>query len=806
MVLNINHSLVMEGANKRFKNESLYRIPALEESYSIMGVRSITEIKEEMNQTLIEFYKLAGIDSMALTEANVLKDVWDKIASVFNALIGFIKKVKNIIISLIDAYILRKKKQKVQEAKKQEKEIKNKIAEYYDKDMYFDVTMYDNHLSPELMDAEWPSPDLIYNQNQISSLLQVVDEIVTKKSWDTEGAKHSLGSQYDVVRNMRTSLREKLVPEKYIDEDYANDAAYQKGLTTVLCGKSEKIVRKVDIATALRAQSNLKMYDETIAAFTKVKNEVNAKYNSIISEVEKLKRSTEDRVKDPRKYMIQNNQYGPVSSESYIGYVAKFATAIYEMILGTLNDHLLAYTTKMNMLVEMETMDRFIVDRVTSIVDQKIAQETSVKTESAIIIDDNNEYFELCREANEYLNEFVKGCLLLRQEQSDYELYQYVQEHVLMEAEDENKKNGFMDRINKLVELVANMFKKFLTSIAAITERDKKWFEQNEKTITDPNFKFPNQNEKIGEWIDYQVSDFTKSSNVPVFDMTNTELMNALESEETFSKYIFTKMGGSESTITSDEAKNGSFSKKCEAIFSSGGEQKEVQVSALQAKKDEMFKYCKDYLNGEGGTIYKNIVNESKVLDNSKKNVMRTLKTHETTSNNTQNTDANQKETTTQTTQTASTSTNTGTQGNANNATAQNAQSSNTSTQTKTNEDFNFDLASVLGICENTFLMELQMPQTAKADRAAVDKNISAAGGDDKDTLKDLRDKANRFFTMYGNMLGAKMSCSMKCYKQYMQLFKWGLGSTNRPAENTETVNATGAEEDKSIVDKAKEK
>lgn len=814
MVLNINHSLIMEGANKRFKNESLYRIPAMEESYYLMGLRTITEMKEEMNQTMLEFYKLSEMDMDVISEAddsknqNILKKVWDQIKKIFETLIKAVIHIKNVILAAIDAYIANRRRKKKQEQKKAEKEGREKIAEHYTEDMYFGVSMYRNDLSPELSNADWPSSDLIFNSNQIYSMIEVIDGMVKKNSWDTNAANTGLKMQYDTIENMRILLRKKLVPAAYVNNDYMNDAAYEKGLRTVITGNDTKLMRKVDMATALRSYENLKSYDNIIKEFEKVKSDVNKKYSSITTDLQKLMRETEDRVKNPMKYAMKNNINGPVSSQTYIESIARFAGSIYNVILGALNDHLLAYTIKMEILVEKENTDQFIIDRINGLIDQKLALNQQPSNESApVIIDMDNEYYELCKEADETLNEFCRGCLLLRQEQSDYELHQYLYENVLMEADGQDKV-GFSKRIEQLIEFVVNMFNRFKTSLDALITRDKKWIEQNEKIITNNNFQFPNQNEKIGEWVDYDVNEFTKSSNIPVFDMTNKELITALESEESFSKYIFTKMGKSESSISNEEAKNGSFSKKCEALFSSGGQQKEVLISQLQSKKNEMFTYCKGYMGGEEGSVYKNIVKESSVLDASKKNVLRTLKTHET---NGQQQKTEQNKTNTQTQQTSSTSTNKGTPENQQNANTQNTQSSSTSAQTKTNEDFNFDLASILGICENSLLMELQMPQTEKVDRAAIDQNISAAGGDDKDTLKDLRNKANRFFTMYGNMLGAKMSCSMKCYKQYMQLFKWSLkASDNRSQTNSDNLNNDNTEQtadtEETIADKVKKK
>lgn len=804
MGVNINYSLVMEGADRRFIDSELFYSP-VQKSFYLEALTEITEIKEELYGTLREFYIASSnqvLNERGLSKVDdVVKTIWAKASDLFAALLRGLARVRDFIVGLIDKFLKRSK----ESAKKDEKDLKaidtyKKIVREYTPDIYFDMDMRSNMLTQKLTDSRWPSPTAI-EMKSVSEVLDGLDAELKKTNGNFNQAKVYMTNIISNVNKKRIEIRRELLGKEFRG-DTESDADFEDFVKFNIAGSLEN--RKITMDIATRAHDNLEKYDKIFEDFTKIKSEVTKSYNTTIHEIETLKSKAQDRVLNPQKYAYTKGPTGTYFpgevSEQYIGMIATYCVSIYDVVSKMINDQVKIYGAKLQTLEEMRVTDKRIVKMVLAAID---AKEEGSLTECVYNVTDDPEYRQLCREAEDNLEQFVEGCLQLRQLNAQRDAYRVLSESRVVYLNEAT----IMERIDQLIQMVVQMFKRFVVSIQKLGIRDKKWFEENAKTILAADFKFPNQDLEIGKWYSYNIDLISKSSNVPVFDTTNTEIMNALADDDAFAKYIFTKLGTSETAIKSDDAKNGNFAKKCEAVFADGGEEKTIKISEVQGDKDKMFKYCQDYIEGEGGSIYKAISQESKVLDESKKTVMRAIKTHQTSTsqNNQQDTQQNaeQKTATTQTdTQKATTGASTQ-QTASNNA---NAQASSASTQTAAKESSDIDIAKIFGIRENPFLLEIDLPNTGKADKSAVDNNISAGGGDDENKLKELRVKANRFFTMYGNLLGAKMTSSMKCYKQYMQLFKWALNSNkNRTDANTETLGTGETSNDKPIADQAKE-
>ena len=763
MGVNVNSSFLVHGANSQF------HIPLYEsnfiESYYLPSLNIINEMNDEMRNLHLELYKTEEMEFV--NEANLLKTLSDRINAIFSGILAAIKRVKEAILNAIDRFLSKGKKTTVNNDTI--KDVRKYINDYYDNDLYITLNVYSNSLKEELTNANIPSTDLIFSNKDFDHVLDMVNNQMHNSLGLTEDQiKKCLQEFGEKMKQERISRRQQFIGVKAIDpSDLVDFVKYKNQLTNYYIGA--KSDRKITRAIVVDSLDNAERYPSYIKKIGEVKSDVEKKYNALSKRVETFRNDVNEALKNPSKKINgEDAQADPdeiLKKERHITIIAQQAIVLSNTISEMLQDHLTAYMVKLECLHTMRDQDKYIIDRVVDAIKTK----TGIKNENSYIVLRK----DLEDEMEDALTKFCEGCFLLKEYQSEQYIRSYVCENVFLEA-DENKQNA----VQRIVNMIVTMFQKFMTSLNQLIGKDKKWYEANEKVIKASDFKFPAQNEELGEWKPFRTDLIQKEIDVPDFDMNNKQLMESLATDETFAKFIYTKIGATEADIKDEDAKNGSFANKCRAIYN-GGKEQTIKVSEIQPKKDEFFDYCKNYLQGENGGIYNSIKKDTENLDRSKKNVERALKNYkpQQSTNNQQQSTNNQQ----QTNQNSS-------------GDAKQGQSGQGGTDNKqeTNASFTFDVANMFGLSEGySILSELTTPKVSDVDKENMKQQISAAGGDTSDGLKELNEKANRFFTMMGNALGAKMTASMQCYKQYNSLFKWALkASTDRPKENADTTGA----------------
>lgn len=772
MGLNMSSSLLLKDANSKF-DIPLYQNP-INEYYYLPSLNIVQEINDDIREVKMELYQLGQMEFV--NEANILKTINDTIMRIIHAILLAIDKIRKAIVNAFKAFMANQKKEATSAGFSAD-DLDNAwkvITENYVNSMYIEMEVYPTKLSDALTNPNIPDSKSLFSNIDFDRIMDNINDIkASSEKVDESAFKSRIEFQKKQMIKDRIRARKELTGIAIDESDINNTTLYREHLTKLYIG--EKSSQTITIKMAEDILENLERYKELVDKFAKSKDTMDKQYNELVHRIEvlkvqattELKHFSEDSIKEPDRMIAE---------------LAKGIVVIADSINGFLQDNLLSYTVKMECMNKIHESDKKVIHTIMSLIEKK--NKAYSKNESAVIFEEDDRERIHC-EMDESLTRYCEECFTLHEMISNSDVHNYIMESVFMEEE---SKPGFKDTVDRVVEMIITMFKKFMLSLNQLIGLDKKWFEQNEKTLRDPNFKFPDANAPIPDWIQYRFDLLEKSFDIQPFDMTNTSLMDQLKDEETFAKFVFQKMGGSESDIKSDEAKNGSFAVKCKAIYSGGGKT-EVKVSQLQNSKDKFLDYCMNYLSGENGGIYKSISADTKKLDESKKNVQRALKNYQP--------EEKKPETNTDNSNDATKSTTSGGNNEQEKPNGANAQENK-----EESFGFDLDLAQILGLQENTFMMELTTPDVNKADKAAVNDNISAAGGDTKEGLKEIRDKSNRYFTMMGNALGAKMTISMQCYKQYKQLFKWALkSSTDRKAENADTVK--GSEENSESIESA---
>ncbi len=782
MGVNINSSFLLSNANSKF------HIPVYEsnfiESYYLPSLSIINEMNDSIRSAHLELYKLSDIEF--LDEGTLMQDFMSKINDIITTIIKTIKKIKDVMISNINKMLA--KARSVNLNPENLKETEKYINSYYDKELFIKLNIFSNTLKDELINANIPSPDYIFSDKDYEGILNTVNDTMNNNYHMTDDQiKDYLETYKNRLTKERIDRRQQFIGVKSIDSDDLIDfVSYKEQLQNNYIGAKTETVVTRDIA--IKSIENLLNYKNVIADLNNVKSTIEKRYSALSRRIEIFRKDLLESIKNPTAKFSASDKDGATVDELrekqlHVVMIAKQAIVMSNTINAILQDHLTAYMVKLECLYKMNDQDVYIMNSVVNAVKKSLG----VKMESADLF---IERMQTEDEMNDALTRFCEGCFVLRELQSEQQLRSYVYGQILTEAEDGDKKNV----VERIVNMIVEMFKKFMLSLNKLVGTDKKWLEQNATTIKSSDFKFPAQDQNMEKWIPFREDLLSKPFNVPAFDMNNSQLMDTLVSDEEFAKFIYSKIGASEADIKDEDAKNGSFAVKCKAIFS-GGKEQDVKISSLQTDKDKFFEYCNNYLQGENGGIYKSIVSDTKALDQSKKNVERALKSYKPAQAD--NTSSNNSTSSTQA------STNGTSETNDNN-------SEQNSTETK-NESFGFgfDIAGAFGLMENAnILIEAQAPNVAKTDAENLKGSIGAAGGNNDEGLTNLKEKSGRFFTMLGNALGAKMTVSMQCYNQYMYLFKWALKSqTDRAAENADTTKAPEKQSDtnsESIIDQAK--
>ena len=319
-----------------------------------------------------------------------------------------------------------------------------------------------------------------------------------------------------------------------------------------------------------------------------------------------------------------------------------------------------------------------------------------------------------------------------------YSKLSYYSELALLLEDGDNKSSGgigdkIKDRINKTIASITEMVNKFLSNLNQFMGVDKGWFDNNKDRIMKNNF--PDSEGDFDDWYDYKVSDLQNAVNLP----NNQELMNALSSDKEFEEFIISKR------IIPDipnSANDKSFKEKCKASYM-GDIVAKKSIKQVESMKKDMLDYCLDYVEGKNSKLYQGIQNQIKNIDDSKKIIDKAVandnaaQQQNTTQNNT--TDNNQSQSS-----------------NNNNSQSQNNNSSK-------NESLLYpDIPGILGLSESTnVLYELKTPK--------IDK-------DSKPGSSNIKEKGNRYISMCGVILGAKMTVSLKVYNDYKRVLKWAYG------------------------------
>lgn len=370
--------------------------------------------------------------------------------------------------------------------------------------------------------------------------------------------------------------------------------------------------------------------------------------------------------------------------------------------------------------------------------------------------------------------------------------------------------NGGIDTI---LNNIKQMVQKWLMNANELFGIDKKWFNANQGALEDlgtDKRPFPHPEGQLNDWYNYDKThrDILIKSNDIVFDSASEDLMNALESNDSFTAYIFNKVFHMQ---PDQNMKSASFQEKCKQAYS-GGKSDKVKIGDVAKDKDGMLNYCKNYLSGDSGSIFKSIKKDVADMDKNRVQALKDLEAKKAriTSNNnqSQNTNNNQQNQNNNSNNNNNAQSNSSNQSNNNSGEQQGAEivrladhiAQKNATTPQNNSAFTFDITNTLLSEANVDPNSIQKDNNATNQQPAGNNANGSNNNNNNSGNKDftqLQTKINRFFTMMGNLLGARLTCSMQCYNQYKFVLKWALKNSTLSGSNSNNKDQKNNEQNK---------
>ena len=271
----------------------------------------------------------------------------------------------------------------------------------------------------------------------------------------------------------------------------------------------------------------------------------------------------------------------------------------------------------------------------------------------------------------------------------------------------------------------------------------------------------------IADWYDYDINKLKQKLDTIKYDDSATYL----NSDQEFQDFILSKFGSGNAKFTGDAANN-SFSKKMVTVFYDNYIEKDklTPLNGTKYNHDLAFGFINDCIrNGFNGEYLGSVRDDRKFINESLKTANKNIKNTEDKIRD----DKTAIKTTTTTVSTTGTPSNDG---------GGNVQVTNNSAID--NSDFRFNLAEHFGLVVGEKVINLNELQTQVPDDLKQQSD-DATGNKTAEQLAKAR--INRYFKYMTFAVSAKMTTELKAYKQYMGLFK-SLYKGGNAKNNTQTT------------------
>ena len=661
MGLNINYTLLTEGAKDRFalpEYKRVYLSPFYEQSYIL---EQINDVRQEMaNHQYEMLYVFEHVE--AFNEGEIWERVSSTVVNIFRTVVNAIRKFYKMVANAISRFI-RYIKSKLFPRPKEVTKLRD--AEYID---ILNKAIIENkpyipipNIVPtdKLLDMNFPPAKLIC-MDKIDYPIRELNYIMAGMSKKDAAGVESDYKDASVIADDLSGIRTLATKELFGD-----DASKLKNIDDIegsvedlqeyLFGPKKVDTAELTIGLYQQAKENLVKSEEMIREMERLQNRIADGYGRAAYSVTRLSRQVEDRLATAHTITI-----GPFANQSkMLAEITKIAQSCADTINDIMIAHMQLNTYKVQRLAQIYGPASGSA-KVQKFCDELVLAQIK-KTEP----EPKHEDVDMLEDAMEDMNyqiEMARGFLI--EATLHDEIYKVIQEadgdnnqqqqttttttttNNNNQPETKGKIAAFIDR---LITAISNAFKKFTLKVeeAIVKIGDKAWWENNKEKISKLNV----DNVTVNQWYNFLLDRFKKPSYVK-WDETN----QAFNTDKDTQTAIFNAIGGSP-TIADDA----SFTEKVKSLYydkhidNSTGEG--TKFSALGLNRKDMDAFIEDFFNGNNGSILKSIKQELDDINKDAKDVKARFKENM----------ANNKAASTQQ-QTTTTSTETNTQSGDNNA------------------------------------------------------------------------------------------------------------------------------------------
>ena len=783
-MLNLNYTLLSEGANSRYKIPSYRNYGHLSTYSEGYMITKITEFNQIMRECQVELSSIIPSDPeyvIPISEAGVVDSIVNTIRAIIKKVIDGIKTVftaiKNFIISIIKNTIEKINNSSDKSVDKLRLSERVKILRKAIYDLPADqsvINSCDLNITRDLVSNDFPNTKFIGSKFS-KMVINSIDNYVTNYDINNyvtgekvEGhisnssASESLADYLDISTNDIFSG----IFGKY-QYDITNPKLSAEEASIKAFGSNEIKSTKITVDLYLLACDNINSIkdinnrlDSELKDITKLENEIKDSLNKAQNSISKMNSSLSKTSKDHNLY------------EDYTEATRKLVNnldRITNFVNKVIAVEMIIIRNKAERAATILSCSNSIKRKCNQIINNYIGTEEST-----------NEAYDV-RDA-EMLEEQFESILCMTEEfwlENEYNqnIMQYVTEadgtgastptadpNASANPSDADKadsvqtnlantqKGGKLDGAANFIDRFNQMFDRFRqTVLETLTKVDGPFWNRNRGQIQKINF----MDSTVADWKMYDINKYATK-----LDIRYSDDAPYLNSDEEMQAEIFKKfsVAPNDQRFTQDDT----FSKKMIKCFYDGYIEKGKATPLANAKfnNDITFKFCNDIIrNGFDGTYMGNIKEDRKFINESFKNAQKAKQT--TTADKIADQTAQDQA-----------------------QKMQNQQDTPSKAESAIIDTDKFNLAEHFGLVVGEKVINLNEVEINISQSAQQNTQGDSADGKSAASRADAR--MNRYFKYMTYALSAKMTSAFAAYKQFMGLYR---AAYKKPKNNTQSTN-----------------
>ena len=655
MGLNMNYTLLMEGANKQFdmpEYKSVYISPCYEEAYILETINDLRLEIINSNYELINIYE--NVEN--LDEAGILRSFDATINKMLRGVLATIKKMASALSNVIKRFISYLKgkiyKRPVEITKYTPLQYMDILERALNKGEYH-INIPNIEPSDAIKDDNFPPTKLQSLDKVIEPITDLTDIVTNINSMGADGIKYSgitIKNIESRLEDIKVEASNELFGDRvsrlgYRDIFEPGGVKYAKYAADILFGFITTKDTEVSIGLYETARINMDKSDEVLKYATLLDDKIKSTYNSMYNTTTRLLDIINNKLNSAHTYTV-----GPYANQ---GNALKDTLSGAQLCTGIIVDLISSHYTLVNQKITrlyqiygpssgsaqvLHYCDNLVLNEI---------KETEPPAE-----DFGENAIESCISEMNYEIELARGAMI--EASFNIDIHNAIMNEADVAGAAAKAKNTIAGFIDKIIQAVSNAVNSFINKVnEVVSGMDKGWWEKNKGRIA----KLDISNVTVNSWYNYTLDKFNKSSYVQ-WDENSDDF----DSDENIQRAIFNKIGG---TPTTDD--NASFTDKVKSLYYSkyinNDTGEGTPFANIGLNRADMDKFIEDFLNGNNGGILKAIKQELSDINKDAKEVKNKYKDQQATNNQQEKSQT----TTTQTDNTSNTQGNTGATNNATN-------------------------------------------------------------------------------------------------------------------------------------------